>query len=45
MYVSTTAINHSGYVKTIDEILRLSTLSTVTNATDFSEFFQTGYFP
>jgi hypothetical protein len=44
-FVSNTAINHSGYLKSLQRIFGVPVNSNVANATDFTEFFQPGYFP
>ncbi|MFL5319296.1 MAG: alkaline phosphatase family protein [Myxococcaceae bacterium] len=44
-HASTVAYSHSSYVKTLDKILRLPVLSKANSANDFSDFFETGYYP
>ena len=44
-FANSATLSHSSLVKSVDEILNLSTLSTVSSATDFSSFFNTGTFP
>lgn len=44
-YASSVAITHSSLVKSVEEILNLPTLSTVSSANDFSDFFVAGTYP
>jgi phosphatidylinositol-3-phosphatase len=44
-YTSTVAVDHSSLVKSLERILELPILPKVSSATDFSDFFQAGYFP
>jgi hypothetical protein len=43
--VSTTTYSHSSQLKSIEEILGVPVLSTVTSANDFADMFKTGMFP
>ncbi len=44
-YASAISYSHSSYLKSLEEIMRVPVLPTVTSATDFADFFQAGYFP
>jgi hypothetical protein len=44
-YASGVAYNHSSYVKSLEEIFKVPVMSPVSSANDFSDFFETGYFP
>lgn len=44
-YASTVKLNHSSQVKSIERILELPYLSTVSGATDFADLFEAGQFP
>jgi hypothetical protein len=44
-YVSNVNITHSGYLKTLETILKVPINSRVTSANDFSDFFLPGFYP
>ncbi|HWL87075.1 MAG TPA: alkaline phosphatase family protein [Polyangiaceae bacterium] len=44
-FTGTVSYNHSSLVKSVEEVLGLPILSTVSSANDFSNLFQSGFFP
>ena len=44
-YTGTVKYNHSSIVKSVEEILQLPTLSTVSSASDLADLFTAGQFP
>ena len=42
---STVNMNHSSHLKSVEAILKVPVLPTVTGATDFADFFEPGWFP
>jgi hypothetical protein len=44
-YTSGVAYTHSSYVKSLEKIFGVTVMSNVSSANDFSDFFETGYFP
>jgi len=44
-YASTVAYSHSSLVRSVEQILELPTLSTVSTANGFADFFTTGFYP
>jgi hypothetical protein len=44
-HVSAIAYNHSSYLRSLEEIFQVPVMSNVSSASDFTDFFEAGYFP